>query len=59
MLAERIEAPTAFEWGMISHLVDDDEYDTELQTVVQTLASGPTMSYGWIKRAARVDAVHT
>ncbi|BBZ14831.1 enoyl-CoA hydratase [Mycobacterium branderi] len=59
MLAERIEAPTAFEWGMISHLVDDDEYDTELQTVVQTLASGPTMSYGWIKRALRESTLST
>ncbi|WP_375484251.1 enoyl-CoA hydratase-related protein [uncultured Mycobacterium sp.] len=53
MLAERISAPTAFEWGMISHLVDDDDYDAELHTVVQSLAGGPTMSYGWIKRALR------
>jgi enoyl-CoA hydratase len=53
MLAEKISAPTAFEWGMISHLVDDDDYDAELHTVVQSLASGPTMSYGWIKRALR------
>jgi enoyl-CoA hydratase len=51
MLAERIEAATAFEWGMISHLVDDDAYADELEAIVQTLATGPTLSYGWIKRA--------
>jgi enoyl-CoA hydratase len=51
MLAEKIPAPTAFEWGMISHVVDDENYDTELATVVQMLASGPTMSYRWLKQA--------
>ncbi|BBU21142.1 enoyl-CoA isomerase [Mycobacterium xenopi] len=51
ILAEKIPAATAFEWGMISHVVDDESYDTELATVVQALASGPTMSYGWLKRA--------
>lgn len=51
MLAEKVSAATAFEWGMISHLVDDDGYQNELEAVVQTLANGPTMSYRWIKRA--------
>ena len=36
---------------MISHLVDDDEYQSELDAVVRALAAGPTLSYGWIKRA--------
>lgn len=51
LLAEKIPAATAFEWGMISHVVDDEDYDTELETVVQALARGPTMSYQWVKRA--------
>jgi enoyl-CoA hydratase len=51
LLAEKIPAATAFEWGMISHLVDDAHYQDELESLVQALASGPTMSYGWIKRA--------
>ena len=51
MLGEKIPATTAFEWGMISHLVDDDEYQSELDAVVRALAAGPTLSYGWIKRA--------
>lgn len=51
MLGEKLSAATVFEWGMISHLVDDDDYQAELDVVVDTLASGPTMSYGWTKRA--------
>jgi len=51
MLAERVSAATAFEWGMISHAVDDQDFDTELESVVQALSNGPTVSYGWIKRA--------
>jgi enoyl-CoA hydratase len=51
MLAEKIPAPTAFEWGMISHVVDDVNYETELAAVVQKLASGPTMAYRWLKQA--------
>jgi enoyl-CoA hydratase len=66
MLGEKIPATTAFEWGMISHLVDDDGYQGELDAVVGALATGPTLSYGWIKRAmaaatlpalARVQAI--
>jgi enoyl-CoA hydratase len=51
LLAERISAEKAFEWGLISHVVDDDAYETELAAVVDTLANGLTVSYQWIKRA--------
>lgn len=51
MLAERVLAATAFEWDMISHVVDDAAYDDELAVVVQALADGPTESYQWMKRA--------
>lgn len=51
LLAEKISAATAFEWGMISHLVADESYRQELDAVVAALADGPTRSYGWIKRA--------
>jgi len=51
MLAERIPAATAFDWGLISHCVDDDGFAAELESVVEALAAGPTTAYGWIKRA--------
>jgi enoyl-CoA hydratase len=51
LLAEKIPAATAFDWGMISHVVDDTAYDSELEAVLLALADGPTASYDWIKRA--------
>lgn len=49
--AERISAATAFEWGMISHLTADDDYETVLEQVVRSVSAGPTLSYAWTKRA--------
>jgi enoyl-CoA hydratase len=51
MTAEKVSAATAFEWGMISHVVDDDAYNVELDAVTEAMANGPTQSYRWIKRA--------
>ncbi|ABK69285.1 enoyl-CoA hydratase-related protein [Mycobacterium avium] len=51
MTAEKITAATAFEWGLISYVVDDDAYETDLAELTSTLANGPTHSYRWIKRA--------
>jgi enoyl-CoA hydratase len=54
MTAEKISATTAFEWGLISHVVDSAAYDAELDALTTTLAEGPTQSYGWIKKALAV-----
>ncbi|MCA4759102.1 enoyl-CoA hydratase/isomerase family protein [Mycobacterium sp. SMC-2] len=51
LLAEKIPATDAFDWGMISHVVDDVAFDDEVESVLQALAAGPTASYGWTKRA--------
>jgi enoyl-CoA hydratase len=51
MTAEKVSAATAFDWGMISHVADDDAYEAELAKLTNTLATGPTQSYRWIKRA--------
>jgi enoyl-CoA hydratase/carnithine racemase len=51
LTAERVPAAVAFEWGMISHLVDDASYEAELAEVIRAVAVGPTQSYRWIKRA--------
>jgi enoyl-CoA hydratase len=64
LLAEKISATDAFEWGMISHLAADQDYEREFDEVVDALATGPTVSYGWIKRAMAagtltdLEAVH-
>ena len=51
LTAEKVSAAVAFEWGMISHLVDDASYEAELAEVIRAVAVGPTQSYRWIKRA--------
>jgi len=51
LTAEKVSAAVAFEWGMISHVVDDADYETELAEVIRAVAAGPTQSYQWIKRA--------
>jgi enoyl-CoA hydratase/carnithine racemase len=51
MTAEKIYAPTAFEWGMISHVTADGNYGAVLEDVLRAVSGGPTRSFGWTKRA--------
>lgn len=51
LLAERIDAETAADWGLISHLVDDVDYDREVAALASVLAEGPTVAYGASKHA--------
>src|SRR6202011_5357388 len=51
MTAERVSAATAFEWGMISHVTSEDDFEKVLEEVLQSVACGPTVSLGWTKRA--------
>lgn len=51
MTAERVSAATAFEWAMISHLTGEDDYQSVLADVLQSVSGGPTLAFGWTKRA--------
>lgn len=51
MTAEKVSAATAFDWVLVSHVVDDTAYEAELAAVTSALAAGPTQSFRWIKRA--------
>jgi enoyl-CoA hydratase/carnithine racemase len=51
MTAEKVFAGTAFEWGMISHLTSDDDYQSVLADVLRSVSGGPTLAFGWTKRA--------
>ena len=51
MTAEKISAATAFEWGMISYLTGDDDYQSVLADVLRSVSGGPTFAFGWTKRA--------
>src|SRR3954468_5112490 len=50
MLGERIHAPQALEWGLINRVVADDEFQAEVDALVDRLANGPTRSYAGTKR---------
>jgi enoyl-CoA hydratase len=51
MTAEGVSATMAFEWGMISYVTAEDDYQTVLEDVLRSVAGGPTVSFGWTKRA--------
>lgn len=53
MLAERIPAAKALNWGMIYKVVPDAELLAEAKALAQRLAAGPTVSYGLIRQAVR------
>jgi enoyl-CoA hydratase len=50
LLAEKVTASTAFEWGLVSHVVPDDAFDASLEALVSQLAAGPPLAYAATKR---------
>jgi 2-(1,2-epoxy-1,2-dihydrophenyl)acetyl-CoA isomerase len=46
----RLGAKEALEWGLVSRVVPDAELMQEAEKLVRTLAAGPTLSYGSVKR---------
>ncbi|MEW2502607.1 enoyl-CoA hydratase-related protein [Amycolatopsis sp. NPDC047767] len=57
MLAERVPAPQALEWGMISHVVADADFDAEVARITRQLAEGPTASFAQTKRALAASSL--
>ena len=51
LLAEPMGAPEAFERGLVSHVVPDDEFDALVGKVARRLAVGPPLAYAATKRA--------
>jgi enoyl-CoA hydratase/carnithine racemase len=51
LLGERITAPEAFDWGLVSHVVDDAEFDDAVAQLLGRLAAGPTAAYARTKQA--------
>lgn len=59
MLAERIPADKALDWGMIYKVVPDDQLQSEALALAKRLAAGPTVSYGQIRKAVRAAQAST
>jgi enoyl-CoA hydratase/carnithine racemase len=51
LLAERIPAALAAEWGLIAQVVPDEDFDAEIDRFAAKLAAGPTAAYAQTKSA--------
>jgi 2-(1,2-epoxy-1,2-dihydrophenyl)acetyl-CoA isomerase len=59
MLAPRLSAEEAAEWGLIWSAVDDDHLMEEAGALAARFASGPTKGYGLIKQAMLASAANS
>lgn len=59
LLADRVSAEDAERWGLIWKCMDDDKLMAEAHKLAQTLAAGPTHTYGTIKKAIYASAANT
>lgn len=50
MLAEKLPAEAALEWGLINRVYDDDQLADKTRELAVELASGPTKTYGLIRK---------
>ncbi len=53
LLADRISARQAADWGMIWEAVADNQFESQWQARAATLAAGPTIAYRNIRKALR------
>lgn len=56
LLAERVPAAKALEWGLVNRVVADDALAAEAEALAQRLAAGPTLSYAASKRLLNASA---
>jgi len=57
LMAEKIPAREAKEWGLISRVAPDDEFDAAVAKVTAQLATGPTRAYAKTKAAINSASV--
>jgi 2-(1,2-epoxy-1,2-dihydrophenyl)acetyl-CoA isomerase len=59
LLAEKISAEQAAEWGLIWKCVDDDQFASTIENLVTHLAASPTRGLARIKQAIYGSGEHT
>ncbi|PRZ42761.1 enoyl-CoA hydratase [Antricoccus suffuscus] len=57
LLADKIPAAKAEEWGLIYRSVPDAEFDGTVNALVEKLVAGPTQSYAASKRAINTNTI--
>lgn len=56
MLAEKLPAAKALEWGLINRVVPDDQVESSAMELARELASGPTVAISLMRKAAWAGA---
>lgn len=59
MLGDKLFAETAFDWGLVTRLVDDAEVETTALDLAHRLAAGPAMALALTRRAGWAAADST
>lgn len=57
MLAERIPASVAADWGLIAYAVPDTDFDAKIHRLATQLANGPTEAFAQMKQAFNTAAL--
>jgi 2-(1,2-epoxy-1,2-dihydrophenyl)acetyl-CoA isomerase len=57
LLAERVQAPEAREWGLVDRVVPDAEFAQSTEALLLRLAAGPTQSYAATKQAINASCL--
>ena len=58
MQPRTIGADEALALGLATTVVDDADFDSEVETLAQSLANGPTLALASIKRSLAFSATH-
>lgn len=53
MTARRVDAQTALQWGLVDHVLDDEDFDAAAHAWVAKLAQGPTIALGGVPKLLR------
>ncbi|WP_231740394.1 MULTISPECIES: enoyl-CoA hydratase-related protein [unclassified Mycobacterium] len=57
LLAERVSAADAAQWGLISHIAEGERFGENVDALVARLAAGPPLAYAETKRAINAATV--
>jgi 2-(1,2-epoxy-1,2-dihydrophenyl)acetyl-CoA isomerase len=52
LLAEKIPAPQAYDWGLVTRLTEDGAVEETAQGLAHKLANGPARAHALIRQAA-------
>jgi enoyl-CoA hydratase len=58
LLAEPLTAREAYDAGLVTHIVSDDELPDTVATIVRRLAKGPPLAYAATKKAINAATLH-